>query len=190
MEIRIADTKDAEAIREIYAPYVLNTAVSFEYEVPSVEEFRKRIANTLAEYPYLAAEEDGVILGYAYAGVFHARPAYKHCVELSIYVRQDCRGRGVGKGLYLKLEEMLIKQNVYSVHACIAVPDGEDEHLTDDSEKFHRKMGFEIAGRHEKCGYKLGNGTPLSGWIRLYAIDRIIRLSLFRLEGWGKAHIK
>ena len=100
MEIRIADTKDAEAIREIYAPYVLNTAVSFEYEVPSVEEFRKRIANTLAEYPYLAAEEDGVILGYAYAGVFHARPAYKHCVELSIYVRQDCRGRGVGKGLY------------------------------------------------------------------------------------------
>lgn len=168
MEIRIADTKDAEAIREIYAPYVLNTAVSFEYEVPSVEEFRKRIANTLTEYPYLAAEEDGVILGYAYAGVFHARPAYKHCVELSIYVRQDCGGRGVGKSLYLKLEEMLIKQNVYSVHACIAVPDGEDEHLTDDSEKFHRKMGFEIAGRHEKCGYKLGK------WYTIIWMDKVI----------------
>ncbi len=84
MEIRIAAIDDAEAIREIYAPYVLNTAVSFEYEVPSVEEFRERIKNTLAVYPYLVAVENGAVVGYAYAGVFHARAAYKHCVELYI----------------------------------------------------------------------------------------------------------
>lgn len=168
MEIRIAAIDDAEAIREIYAPYVLNTAVSFEYKVPSVEEFRKRIKNTLAEYPYLVAVENGMIVGYAYAGVFHARAAYKHCVELSIYIKQDYKCHGVGRHLYQRLEELLIKQNIYSVHACIAVPDGEDEHLTDDSEKFHKRMGFEIAGRHERCGYKLGK------WYSVIWMDKVI----------------
>lgn len=168
MEIRIATAEDAKAIREIYAPYVLNTAVSFEYEVPSVDEFRKRIINTLAVYPYLVAVDNGVIVGYAYAGAFHARAAYSHCVELSIYVSQDHRGRGAGRSLYQKLEELLIRQNVYSVHACIAVPDGEDEHLTDDSEKFHSKMGFETAGRHERCGYKLGK------WYSIIWMDKVI----------------
>ena len=120
MEIRIATTDDAKVIREIYAPYVLNTAVSFEYEIPSIAEFQNRIENTLKEYPYLVAVENDIVVGYSYAGPFHSREAYKHSAELSVYVRQDYRGKGVGSSLYLKIEELLIKQNIYTVHACIA----------------------------------------------------------------------
>lgn len=169
MKIRIANIDDAEHIREIYMPYVLNTAISFEYEVPCKEEFQSRIRNTLKEYPYLVAVEDDTVVGYAYAGAFHSREAYKHSAELSVYVRQDMRGKGIGRILYSELENWLIKQNVYMVHACIASPDGQDEHLTDDSEKFHKKMGFEITGRHYQCGYKFGK------WYSIIWMDKTIR---------------
>lgn len=157
MNIRIANVNDAEAIRKIYAPYVLETAVSFEYHVPTIEEFKNRIQNTLVKYPYLVLEDNGEIVGYAYAGTFHnTREAYRHSVELSIYIDQKCRKKGYGKLLYFKLQELLLKQNIYSVHACIASPDGEDSHLTKDSELFHSRMGFELVGKHYKCGYKFG----------------------------------
>ena len=169
MTIRIANINDAEQIREIYKPYVLNTAISFEYEVPSKEEFQNRISNTLREYPYLVAVEDDIVVGYAYAGPFHFREAYKHSVELSIYLNPDMRGKGIGRSLLLELEKILIKQNVYTVHACIAVPNSEDEYLTDDSEKFHKKMGFELAGKHYQCGYKFGK------WYSIIWMDKLIR---------------
>ena len=168
MEIRIAAIADAEAIREIYAPYVLNTAVSFEYDIPSVEEFQNRIKNTLNEYPYLVAVENDTIIGYAYASSFHSREAYKHSAELSVYVRDDERGRGIGSRLYSELEKWLIKQNIYTVHACIASPDGTDKYLSNDSERFHTKMGFEIVGRHNRCGYKFGN------WYSIVWMDKVI----------------
>ena len=168
MEIRIATIEDAKAIREIYSPYVLNTAVSFEHEVPSIEEFQNRIGNTLKEYPYLVAVENDAIVGYSYASSFHSREAYKHSAELSVYVRQDCRGQGIGSSLYSRLEEVLIKQNIYTVHACIASPDGKDEYLTNDSEQFHHKMGFEIVGRHVGCGYKFGK------WYSIVWMDKVI----------------
>ncbi|WP_165062690.1 GNAT family N-acetyltransferase [Adlercreutzia sp. ZJ154] len=168
MEIRIATIEDAETIREIYMPYVLNTAVSFECEVPSIDEFQNRIRNTLIEYPYLVAVENDTIVGYAYASSFHSREAYKHSAELSVYVKQDCRGQGIGSSLYLKLEELLIKQNICTVHACIASPDGKDEHLTDASEKFHKKMGFEIVGRHSLVGYKFRK------WYSIVWMDKVI----------------
>ena len=110
MKIRIATTEDAKEIRKLYAPYVLNTAVSFEYEVPSVEEFQNRIGNTLKEYPYLVAVENNAIIGYAYASAFHSREAYKHSAELSVYVKQNYKGQGIGRRLYSKLEELLLKQ--------------------------------------------------------------------------------
>ena len=168
MEIRIATIADAEAIREIYAPYVLNTAVSFEYEIPSVEEFKNRIKNTLKEYPYLVAVENDTIIGYSYASSFHSREAYKHSAELSVYIRQDDRRRGIGSSLYSELEKLLIKQNIYTVHACIASPDGTDKYLTNDSERFHTKMGFEIVGRHTGCGYKFGK------WYSIIWMDKVI----------------
>lgn len=120
--IRPAIPEDAEALLEVYAPYVLQTAITFEYEVPSVEEFAGRVRGTLARYPYLVAERDGKIVGYAYVSAFHARPAYDWAVETSIYVAQACRGGGVGRALYEKLEEVLRRQNILNLNACIAFP--------------------------------------------------------------------
>ena len=94
--IRTANLDDAAALLAVYAPYVEQTAITFEYEVPSLEEFRGRIAHTLRRYPYLAAEESGEILGYAYTGPFGERAAYSWAVETSIYLRQDVRGQGLG----------------------------------------------------------------------------------------------
>lgn len=169
MEIRLATVDDAEVLRKIYEPYVLQTAVSFEYEVPSVEEFRGRIQKTLERYPYLVVEENGKVVAYAYASAFHPRAAYQHSAELSVYVDTTCRRKGYGKSLYLKLEEMLVAQNVYMVHACIASPDGKDTYLTGDSEAFHTCMGFTLAGRHEKVGYKFGR------WYSMVWMDKVIK---------------
>lgn len=169
MEIRAAAVEDAEEIRDIYAPYVIYSAVSFEYEVPTVEEFRTRIDNTLKKYPYLVAVENDLILGYAYASSFHSRKAYEFSAELSVYVKEGERRKGIGKKLYTKLEEILSEQNVCIVHACISVTEGEDERLTNDSETFHKKMGFKTVGKHELCGYKFGK------WYSVIWMDKVIK---------------
>jgi len=155
MEIRIAATEDAAAIRDIYDPYVENTAITFEYDVPGVEEFERRIGNTLKSYPYLVAIHEGKVVGYAYAGAFRPRAAYQHTVEVSVYVDKAFCGQGIGKHLYLELEKNLEKQNVFTAYACITMTDREDdEHLTDASIRFHTAMGYTLAGTFEKCGYK------------------------------------
>lgn len=109
MIIREATVEDAAAIRSVYAPYVESTVITFEYQVPSVEEFRRRIAHTRERYPYFVAEEDGRVLGYAYAGSFVGRPAYDWSAELSIYVDRHLRKKGLGKKLYGALLEALKK---------------------------------------------------------------------------------
>ena len=112
LQIRMAATADAEELLNIYAPYVLKTAITFEYDVPSVEEFRSRIADTLTRFPYLAAIKDGKIVGYAYVSPFKSRAAYDWAVETSIYVDENCRGGGVGHRLYEALEEILRPQHI------------------------------------------------------------------------------
>ena len=108
MKLERVTPADAPALLEIYGPYVENTAISFEYAVPSVEEFTRRIQTISARYPYIkAVDEAGTILGYAYAGPFKTRAAYDWAVETTIYVRRDCRGQGVGRGLYEALEGSL-----------------------------------------------------------------------------------
>ena len=154
MIIRLADVRDADEMLEIYAPYVEQTAVTFEYEVPAVEDFAKRVARVQQRYPWLVAEQADEIIGYAYASAFHERPAYDWSAEVSVYVRQDCRGLGVGKSLYQMLEQMLTLQGILNMNACIACGEAEDEHLTDSSLRFHEKMGFSLVGRFHQCGYK------------------------------------
>lgn len=154
MIIREATVNDAGEILEIYAPYVENTAISFEYDVPSLEEFTERIRNISAKYPYIVALEDGKILGYAYAGVFKGRTAYDRSVETTIYVREDCHGRRIGSALYKELERILTKMGILNMNACIAMPRGNDAHLTDGSIKFHSKLGFSEVGVFHECGYK------------------------------------
>ncbi len=154
LRIRAASADDAAELVSIYAPYVKHTAITFEYEVPTVEEFGERIKKTLAGYPYLVAETDEGVAGYAYAGPFQERAAYDWAVETSIYLREDKRGMGIGSRLYDKLKDMLIKQNILNMNACIAYSQKEDEHLTRGSVLFHEKYGFNKVGEFHKCGYK------------------------------------
>lgn len=156
ISLRTATVEDAAALLEIYRPYVLETAITFEYEVPTAAEFRQRIGATLERYPYLVAERDGNILGYAYAGAFHPRAAYSWCAELSIYVRKDAKKLGLGRLLYGELERLCALQNVKNANVCIAVPEVEDEYLTRNSLAFHEHLGYRLVGEFHRCGYKFG----------------------------------
>lgn len=168
IEIRVASPEDAKELLEIYRPYVENTAITFEYEVPSVEEFRGRIENTLKKYPYLVAQEHGVLLGYAYASPFKERAAYDWSVEISIYVRKDAKRKGIGKKLYMALENCLKKQGILNANACIAYTEQEDEHLTNDSVRFHTAMGFQMVGEFHQCGYKFNR------WYHMVWMEKMI----------------
>ncbi len=156
IEYRTADISDAEELVKIYAPYVLNTAITYEYDVPSISEFKKRIENTLKGYPYLVAVYDSKIVGYAYAGRFHTREAYKYSAELSVYISMDMRGKGIGFELYNRLEKKLKEMGIKNLYACVAYIENEDEYLNHDSVRFHEKFGFNTVGRLNKCGYKFG----------------------------------
>jgi phosphinothricin acetyltransferase len=156
ISIRMATVEDAADLLEIYAPYVRDTAISFEYDVPSLQEFSERIAHTLTKYPYLVAVEDGHILGYTYASVFKPRPAYDWAVETTIYLHRESRGRGVGRQLYSSLEEVLRRQNIQNLNACIACTDTPDARLDNTSSYFHEHMGYRLVGRFTKCGCKFG----------------------------------
>ena len=149
MKIRRAKQEDAEAILAVYAPYVEETTITFETQVPSLEAFESRMAAIMEKFPYLVAEADGQILGYAYAHTYYARDAYDWTLELSIYVDRHGRQAGIGKALYDVLEEKLSKQNVVNLLACISLPNA-------PSIRFHQKRGFEQIGHFKKVGFKFG----------------------------------
>ena len=168
VKIRSAVPDDTKRLLEIYAYYVANTAVSFEYDVPSEAEFCNRIQNTLKKYPYLVLEDDGVIQGYAYAGIFKARAAYARSCEVSIYVDHDAKRQGYGRKLYEALEDRLKTQGILNMYACIAYPAGEDEYLSRDSEQFHRHLGFTTVGEFHQCSYKFGR------WYSMIWMEKLI----------------
>lgn len=156
--IRMAKESDAAALLAVYLPYV-ETTVTFEYDAPSLEEFTRRIRSTLAEYPYLLCEENGEVLGYAYAHRFKPRAAYQWDAELSIYVSRAVYSRGIGRALYGALIELLQAQGVRNVY-CV---------ITSDNERslgFHRSMGFTDAGTHHRTGYKNGS------WLDIVYLER------------------
>lgn len=155
--IRTASPADAEALLRIYSYYVERTAITFEYEVPSPEEFRSRIRHTLEKYPYFVSERDGEILGYAYAGPLNGRAAYDWSAETSIYVDHNARRQGLGRELYTALEEALGLMGIINLCACIGVPIGEDAYLTRNSVEYHAHMGYRMVGEFHKCGYKFGH---------------------------------
>lgn len=155
--IRKATVEDSEQLLSIYAPYVKNTAITFEYDVPSVEEFQRRIAKTLKKYPYIVAEKNYEIIGYAYMGSFVGRAAYDWSAEVSIYLRQNSQKMGIGGMLYKVLEDISKAQNILNLNACIAYSEIEDEHLSKNSVQFHEHLGYEMVGKFHKCGYKFGS---------------------------------
>ncbi len=150
--IRNAEKEDAEKILAIYSYYVKNTAISFELDVPSLDEFQGRIVRTLERYPYLVLEEKGV----------------DHCCEVSIYVERHAKGRGYGRMLYEALETALKKAGILNLYACIADPVTEDEYLTRNSEHFHSHLGYTKVGRFHNCGYKFNR------WYNMIWMEKII----------------
>lgn len=168
LEIRTARVDDAEEILTIYRYYVQNTAISFEWETPTVEEFRARIANTLKKYPYLVALREGRIVGYAYAHPFVGRAAYDWSAELTIYLAPEMKKQGLGRALYEELEKKLAQMGILNLYACIGVPEEEDEYLSFNSADFHAHMGFSKCGTFSKCGYKFGR------WYDMVWMEKII----------------
>lgn len=166
--IRTAVFSDAKRLLEIYAYYIMETAVSFEYDVPSLSEFETRMRNTLKNYPYLVIEVNGRVVGYAYAGPFVGRQAYDRSCELSIYLDRTAWKHGLGRRLYETLEAELRKRGFLNLYACIAYPEVEDEFLTRNSADFHARMGFSEVGRFHKCGHKFGR------WYDMIWMEKII----------------
>ena len=152
--IRQAEISDAKRLVEIYSYYVEETAVSFEYETPSVDEFVRRITGIKKQFPYLVYEEDGVILGYVYVSSYSKRKAYDWTVTTSIYIDKEARGRGIGRKLYEALETALKPQKIRNLMAGIAYCEEEDEYLTHDSILFHEKMGYKKVALMPEIGKK------------------------------------
>lgn len=153
-KIREATLEDAERLVEIYSHYVLNTAVSFEYEVPTVTEFRERMRNIMKKYPYLVAVKDDLVVGYVYSGAYSTREAYSWTAANSIYVDKDYRRQGIGSLLYGELEKRLKEQGIVNLLAGSAFCDVEDEYLTHASYEFHKHMGYEKVAQLKAIGKK------------------------------------
>lgn len=155
--IRLVEEGDAPQIAAIYAPVVRDTIISFETEPPSAEEIAQRVRDTLVRWPWLVCERDGEVLGYAYAGAHRSRAAYQWSVDVSAYVREDARQRGVGRALYTSLIAALALQGFYNAYAGIALPN-------DASVALHEAMGFRLVGVYRGVGYKLGAWRDVGWW--------------------------
>ncbi len=166
--IRNATMQDAERILEIYDYYVKNTAISFEYDTPSLDEFRGRMEKTVQRYPYLVILKDGRIEGYAYAGAFVGRMAYNWSCEMTIYLDHNAQKCGMGRILYEALEKALHDMGILNLYACIGYPEHEDEYLTTNSADFHAHMGYVKIGEFHKCGYKFDR------WYNMIWMEKII----------------
>ena len=161
LTIRNVRPEDTARLAEIYSCYVLETAVSFEYDVPTAEEFANRIKNITAKYPYLVCETDGRIVGYAYAGAYSTRKAYDWTAAVSIYVDKDYRRKGIGSMLYRELEEKLGERGIVNLLAGVAYCEEEDEYLTHDSEAYHIRMGYSKVAHMKSVGKKFNRWYDL-----------------------------
>jgi len=184
--IRLATTDDARQAREIYAPSVTGAATSFELEVPSEAELRRRLEAVLAGHPWLVCEEGGVQLGYAYASAHRERAAYRWSVDVSVYVREGHRGEGIGRALYTALLALLRLQGFCAAHAGITLPNPASVGL-------HEAMGFRPVGVYPAVGWKRGAWHDV-GWWQLPLRERngepppILPLeALRRAPGWTEA---
>lgn len=168
LTVRDAMISDAKRILEIYDYYVKNTAISFEYDTPSVEEFQKRMERIMSRYPYLVIVRDHIIQGYACAGPFIGRAAYGWSCETTIYVDHHAQKSGMGRELYEALEARLREMGILNLYACIGYPQVSDAYLTTNSADFHAHMGFARVGEFHRCGYKFGR------WYNMIWMEKII----------------
>jgi L-amino acid N-acyltransferase YncA len=155
--IRLAHSNDASMLHAIYAPFVINTPISFELVPPTEQEMRQRIEQILQTHPWLVCEEQGEILGYAYASQHRTRQAYQWSVDVSAYVHERWRGKGIGKALYTSLFALLRLQGFYNVYAGIALPNAASVAL-------HEAMGMRQVGVYSQVGYKQGRWHDVGWW--------------------------
>jgi L-amino acid N-acyltransferase YncA len=157
LKIRTATVGDARSMLDIYRPYILETPITFETEVPSLEEFQGRVSTVLSKFPWLVCERDNQIVGYAYAGAFRSRRAYDWSVESSVYVLKGSHHTGVGSALYRALLELLGEQGVVNVIGGMTLPNPASEAL-------HGRFGFTKVAHFKDAGYKLGQWWDVGFW--------------------------
>ena len=160
--IRIATEADVPEILAIYAPYVENTTITFEYDVPCRKEFMQRFYTITRQYPWLVWEENGEILGYAYGSPPYARAAYSWCAEPSVYLKPEAQGRGIGRKLYAALEEILKLQGYQVLYALVTQENT-------GSLTFHRKLGYEERVLFPNCGFKFGR------WLGVFWLEKRLK---------------
>ncbi len=160
--LRQAKLEDVPQILQIYAPYILHTTFTFEYEVPTLEQFRRRFLDITRQFPWLVWEEDGLVLGYAYADRAFSRAAYQWTADLSVYLRPEAKGKGIGRKLYEAAEDVLRRQGYFAVYGIVT-----DSNL--DSCAFHRAMGYQEIAHLPRCGYKLNE------WHGIYWFEKRLR---------------
>ena len=157
MPVRSVRFEDAYSILEIYAPYVSDTSITFEIDVPSIKEMQKRVKNISSVFPWFVYEEGNEIKGYAYATKHRERAAYRWSVDFTVYVRMDSQHRGIGKTLFSKLIESVSVLGYYNAFGVITIPN-------DKSIALHESFGFINAGIKKNCGYKLGKWHDVGVW--------------------------
>jgi L-amino acid N-acyltransferase YncA len=157
LTIRSATAADADHIAAIYAPYVRDTAISFELVPPTVEQMRARIDALTATYPWLVCADGSTVVGYAYAGRFRERPAYQWSVETTVYVRGDAHRRGIGRALYGALLPIVAAQEFCTAYAVITVPSASSVGL-------HESLGFQPVGVCRGVGYKFDAWRDVGTW--------------------------
>lgn len=158
MNFRVASPSDASAMLDIYAPFVSDTSLTFELELPTVTAFAERIGNYLQRWPWLLAEENDRVAGYAYASQHRERAGYQWSVECSVYMHPDFQGTGVAKKLYQLLFNILKELGYRNVYAVINLPN-------DRSVAFHERLGFVYQFTFENVGYKLGRWKNVGWWM-------------------------
>ena len=177
--IRIIEPGDIEKVLEIYRPYIEDTVITFEYEVPSVLEFTNRVLSVVKEYPWLVCEVDGEVVGYAYASIYAMRTAFSWDCELSVYMDQEYRGRGMGRLLYEKVIKLVREQGYFNAYALIALPN-------EKSEKLHQSLSFTYEGRLKNIGYKLGNWVDLGYYVKRLQQEQVPSLPPISFEELDK----
>ena len=159
VHLRFACAEDAAVIRDIYAPFVTDSTISFELEVPTVPEVVGRMQARADLMPWIVCEQDGTVAGYAYAGPHRQRWAYQWAVEVSVYIHADHRRRRMGRALYTALFALLEAQGFARAYAGVALPN-------DASVGLHQSMGFEPVGTYKQVGFKFGDWHDVSWWQR------------------------
>ena len=162
MIVRLAGPADAGAVAAVYAPYVTDSFVSFETEAPDEAEMRRRIESGAGLYPWLVAEVDGGLAGYASASAFRPRAAYRYAVETSVYLDRDQIGRGLGRALYERLLDLLERQGFAQAIGAISLPN-------EASVRLHEALGFAPAGVYRQVGWKCGRWLDVGLWQRALA---------------------